>query len=78
MCDIRPRVSDVSASLCQDALMIVAVEEGVLDVSLPPVLRPRGGRDPIRLQTRLLEYDIQPPLRRRRARASDVRLDGEH
>ena len=75
---VWPRICDVPARLCQDALVVVAVEESILDVPLAPILAPPRGAHPIRLETRLLQNDIQPPLRGCRAALGDVGLDREH
>ena len=76
MSDVRPRIRDISTRLGENALMVVAVEEGVLDIALASVLAPPRSAHPIRLETGLLQDDIQPPLARVLGR--DVGLDGEH
>ena len=78
MRDVWPRVRDVPPRLNQDALMVVAVQEGILDVSLTSVLGPAGCSDPVRLQTRLLQHDVQLALCRGRTALGDMRLDREH
>ena len=42
MGDVRTRVCDVSASLREDALMVITIEQGVLGLAaVPPVLSSR-------------------------------------
>ena len=49
MRNIRPGVCDVPARLCQDALVVIAVEEGILDLALPPVLAAAVAADTVGL-----------------------------
>ena len=79
MCDVGPRVGDVAAGLGEDALVVVAIEESVLDVALAAVLAAAGGAHAVRLEARLLEHDEQ--LARAlllRPGARGVGLRGEH
>ena len=75
MGDVWPGIRDVSAGLREDALMIVAVQERVLDFPTATA-RVRAGRlgrrDTIRLKARLLEDDIKPTW------LADMRLLREH
>ena len=76
--DIRPCVRDVPTRLGEDALVVVAVEEGILDFALAPVLPAAVAADAVRLQARLLEDHEQSPPVRRGGALGYVRLDGEH
>ena len=78
MCDVRPSVRNIPTCLCQDALMIVTVEEGILNVSFPAILAPARSADPIRLQTRLLKNNVQLPRSGCRTALRNMSLDGEH
>lgn len=56
--------------------MVVAVQEGILDVAIAPILAPPRRAHPVRLETGLLKNDIQPPLCR--VLRGDMRLNREH
>lgn len=62
VCDIGSGVRDVAPHLREDSLVVIAVEEAVLVVSLPSPL-PGRCRVLVRLEASLLEYDDQPPRR---------------
>ena len=69
VCDVWSRICDVPARLCEDALVVVAIEQRVLDISLLPVPIPALSTSrrahAVRLETCLLEDHEQSPLARR-------------
>ena len=76
--DVRTGVGDVPAGLGEDALVVVAVEESVLDVALAAVLAPASSADAVGLEAGLLEDNVQAALGGVGACLGDVGLDGEH
>ena len=61
MGDIRPCIRNIPARLGENTLVVVAVEEGVFDLALSPVLPAAVGANAIGLQARLLENNKQSP-----------------
>ena len=78
MCDVGASVGNVSASLGKDALVIVAVQEGVLDVALSAAFSFSTTGDPVRFQARLLQNDEKPSLGGCDASPGYVCLYGQH
>ena len=76
--DVWTGVGDVSAGLCEDALVVVAVQEGVLDVALSAALCLGAAGDSVGLQTGVLQDDEESALGRGEAGLGYVGLDGEH
>ena len=78
MRDVGTSVGNVSASLGEDTLVIVAVQEGVLDIALSAAFSFSTTGDPVRLQARLLQNDEKPSLGGRDASPGYVCLYGQH
>ena len=78
MCNIRPSVCYIPPGLCQNALMIVAVQQGVLDITLPVLAAPLARGYPVCLQTSPFEDHEQPALIVGRRRSCDMVLHGQH
>lgn len=78
VCNVGPGISNVPARLRQDALVIVAVEQSVLDVALPAILVASAAAHTVRLQACLLENDEEPPLAGSDASLRYVRLHWQH
>lgn len=78
MGDVGAGVCNVPARLCEDALVIVAVQEGVLDVAFSAALSFSTAGDSVRLQACLLQNDKQSALGRCHATLGYVGLYGQH
>ena len=78
MCDVWSCICNVPSCLGENALVIVAVEEGILHIALPPILATASRAHPVRFQARLLENDKEPSLAGRDAALGNVRLNGKH
>ena len=78
VCDIWPGICNISTGLCEYALMVVAIEQGILDISLSPILASSSSAHSIRLQTRLLKDHKHPTLVGCDAAFGYMRLYGEH
>lgn len=78
MCNIRPSVCYVPPGFRQNALMIIAVQQGVLDITLPVLAAPLARGYPVCLQTSPFEDHEQPALTAGCRRSCDVMLHGQH
>ena len=78
MCDIGTSVGNIPARLCEDALVIVTVQESVLDLAVSAPFSFSAAGDPVRLQASLLQDDKQSSLGGCDATLGHVCLDGEH
>lgn len=78
MSDIRPGIRDVPACFGEDALMVVAVEEGILGLALPAVPSLCDGADLVGFETGLLEDNEKSSLGGSVRATRDVGLFGKH
>lgn len=78
MSDIGPRICDISAGLGEDALVVITIEEGILDVTLAAALALATAAHTVGLETSLLENDEEPALGGGSAVAGYMCLHGEH
>ena len=76
--NVWPGICDVPTRLCENALVVVAVEEGILDIALLAVLASRRRADAVRLEAGLFENDEKPTLAGGDSAFGNVRLNGKH
>jgi len=79
MSDIRPGIGDIASRLCEDALMVVAIEQRVFCLGIAPVARFADLGDFVCFEARLLEHDEKPAgAVRSRWPTRDVCLHWDH